>query len=220
MESEAQAGGGFRYGWLLGLIATSLMFQLAAPDTALSRLVTVGLQSATLILALWTSQARPAIRRLAALAVVVAVLGSVSAAITGGNTGKAGIAIVNLFLVALAPVAVAAGVTRSVREYGGVTLATMFGVLCIYLLLGMLFSFGYAVIDGLGSDSVFAQTSDPDQADFLYFSYATLTTTGFGDLTASGGISRAVTTIEALIGQIYLVTVVAAIVSNMRPRRG
>jgi hypothetical protein len=220
MDSAAKASAGFRYGLLLALITISLMFQLAAPDEEWARLVTVGLQSATLLLALWTSQARPVVVRLAAVAVGIAVIGSVAAAITGGDAGRASIAIVNLFLVALAPIAVAAGVVRAIRERGGVTLTTMFGVLCIYLMLGMLFSFAYGTIDALGSVPVFAQTNDPGQADFLYFSYATLTTTGFGDLTANGGVSRAVTTVEALIGQIYLVTVVAAIVSNIRPRNG
>jgi hypothetical protein len=108
---------------------------------------------------------------------------------------------------------------RNVREDGGVTLATMFGVLCVYLLLGMSFAFLYGVIDAFSSADVFAQGIDATQADFLYFSFSTLTTTGFGDLTAGTGLGRAFAITEALVGQIYLVTVVAAIVSNLRPRR-
>jgi len=45
-----------------------------------------------------------------------------------------------------------------------------------------------------------------------------LTTTGYGDFVAATGLGRAIAITEALVGQVYLVTVVAAIVSNLRPR--
>ena len=55
--------------------------------------------------------------------------------------------------------------------------------------------------------------------DFLYFSLATLTTTGYGDLSAATELGRAMAVTEALIGQMYLVTVLAVIVSNVRRRQ-
>ena len=56
--------------------------------------------------------------------------------------------------------------------------------------------------------------------DFLYFSFASLTTTGFGDLTDVNHLGRSLAVTEVLVGQIYLVTVVALIVSTMaRPPR-
>ena len=53
----------------------------------------------------------------------------------------------------------------------------------------------------------------------MYFSYTTLTTTGFGDFTAGTGLGRSVTIAEALIGQLYLVVVVALIVGNIGQER-
>ena len=208
----------YRYDLLLGLIAVSLSFQLAAPVADWSRLVTVALQGATLVLALRTSQARPLLVRVAAVAVAAALVGSVTAVLSGGDAGSDSTVLTSALLVGLAPAGIAAGVARSIREDQGVSIATMFGVLCIYLLLGMFFAFAYGTISTLGSAEFFAQQSNPTQADFLYFSYTTLTTTGFGDLTAVTGLGRAVTISEALVGQVYLVTVVAAIVSNLRPR--
>lgn len=219
LAQGVEAGTRFRYGLLLGLIATSLAFQLAAPYADWSRLVTVLLQGATLLLALWTSRARPLLVRTAAIVIGLALVGSTLAIVSDSEAGKGATSIVNILLVGVAPVAIVAGVVRNLREEGGVTLTTMFGVLCVYLLAGMFFSFVYGAIDALGTHGVFAEGGDASQADFLYYSFTTLTTTGFGDLTVNDGLGRAVSITEALLGQIYLVTVVAAIVSNLTPRR-
>ena len=208
----------YRYGLLLGLIVASLVFQLAAPFTDWSRIVTVALQGMTLLLAMRTSRARPLLIRVAAIAVALALAGTITAAVSGGDVGADSTAVVNLLLVGVAPAAVVFGVWQNVREDRAVTLTTMFGVLCVYLLVGMFFGFIYGVIQAFDSTGVFAQVSNPGQADFLYFSFTTMTTTGFGDLTAATGLGRSVAISEALFGQIYLVTVVAAIVSNLRPR--
>ena len=53
----------------------------------------------------------------------------------------------------------------------------------------------------------------------VYFSFVTLTTVGYGDLTASNSVGRAFAVQEALFGQIYLVTVVALLVSNLGRQR-
>jgi hypothetical protein len=207
-----------RYGLLLGLIVVSLSFQLAAPAEDWARLVTVVLQGATLLLALWTSEARPLILRLAAAVVAAALVTSLAGVLTDFDTDGDSITLVNLLLVGIAPIAIGMGVVRRFRTDRTVTLATMFGVLCIYLLLGMFFAFIYGAINAFSSDGVFAERVDATQADFLYFSFSTLTTTGYGDLTAATGLGRAVAISEALVGQVYLVTIVAAIVSNLRPR--
>jgi hypothetical protein len=218
MSAQAQPSPPARYILLLGLVAASIIFQLAAPPADWSRLGTVVLQGVTLLVALQTSGVRPLLVRGAAAVVLLAALVSVGATISGEDVGRDAIAIVNLLLVGLAPAAVVVGIVRDIRVHRGVTLAAMFGVLCVYLLLGMFFSFLYGTIDVLGSEPVFSEITEAGPADFLYYSFSTLTTTGYGDLTAAGGVGRAVSILEALIGQIYLVTVVAAIVANLRPR--
>jgi hypothetical protein len=206
------------YGALLGLIGASLVFQLAVPDEDWSRLVIVVLQGVTLVAALRISGVRPRLIRAASVIVAIAAAASLIAVLGGGTDGENAVTLVNALLVGVAPAAIAVGVVRKIREDRGVTVGTMFGVLCIYLLLGMFFAFLYAAMEALGSDPVFAQPIDPGQADFLYFSFSTLTTTGFGDLTAATGLGRSTAITEALLGQVYLVTIVAAIVTNLRPR--
>jgi hypothetical protein len=208
-----------RYGLVLLLILCSLVFQLAASDQDWARVVTIALQGATLVLALYASEARPLIARVAIVLVALAVLGSVAALIGLGQFGSTAGRIVAVLLVALAPVAIVRGVVHGVRTEGAVTIHTMFGVLCIYLLIGILFSYAYALVGDAQSEPFFVSGISPDISDYLYFSFATLTTVGYGDLSAATDLGRSVAITEALIGQIYLVTVVAVIVGGLSRRR-
>ncbi len=206
----------YGFGPLLALILTSLIFQLAAPETDTARFVTLILQGVTLLLALRVSGTRRAILHVARIAVALAVLGSTGVFIGSGALSADEAKVVTLLLVAFAPLAIGAGVVRHVREERGVTVTTMFGVLCIYLLIGMLFAFLFSVVDHLANTPFFANGQE-DQSDFLYFSFTTITTTGYGDFVPATNLGHSLAIAEALVGQIYLVTVVAVIVSNLRP---
>jgi hypothetical protein len=92
----------------------------------------------------------------------------------------------------------------------------MFGVLCLYLLIGLMFAVAYGAIDEV-SDTSFFTNGSTQRDDYLYFSFTTLSTVGYGDLTAATNLGRSLAITEALVGQLYLVTVVAVIVSNLGP---
>jgi Ion channel len=99
----------------------------------------------------------------------------------------------------------------------GVTVHTMFGVLCIYLLIGSVFALLYGVVADLGTASDFFQQHQATSSrNLLYFSFVTITTVGYGDLVAASDVGRSLAIAEALLGQIYLVTIVAAIVGGLR----
>jgi hypothetical protein len=205
---------GYRYGVLLVVIMTSLVFQLAAPEADWARLVTIVLQGLTLLMALVASRVHPWVLRAAVLAVCLSIIGSTAALIGFGQLGPTGARLLTALLVALAPISIARGVIKDVQEHG-VTLHTMFGVLCIYLLLGILFAFLYGAVGALGSEPFFKQHAAESTKNFLYFSFVTITTVGYGDLTAGTYLGRSFAIAEALVGQIYLVTVVAAIVGGL-----
>jgi hypothetical protein len=84
------------------------------------------------------------------------------------------------------------------------------------VLLGLVFAFIYLAI-GSASPEAFANQSDPSGAKggatFLYFSFMTLTTVGFGDVYPVGRLARALVVLEALLGQMFLVTTVARLVA-------
>jgi uncharacterized membrane protein len=115
-----------------------------------------------------------------------------------------------------------AAIVRGVIEHTEINIRTVAGALCIYLLLGLFFAFLYMTIEGLGGAfgatgdfHFFAQDPEPQAFDFIYFSFITVTTVGYGDLTAAGETGRMLAILEALIGQIYLVTIVALLVGNL-----
>jgi hypothetical protein len=208
-----------RYGIVLVLVVVSFVVQEAAPDTDLTRVVVIWLQAATLVAAVRIARAN---RRIVRLAAAVATLAAVAAPVlwvAEGSVGDGVTAIATGLLVAVAPPVIAAGLAQDLFASGEVTVETLSGVLSIYLLAGMFFSFLFAAVGALGDEPFFAEIGDPQRADYLYFSYTTLTSTGFGDLTAATSLGRTLTSIEALVGTIYLVTIVALIVANLRPRR-
>jgi hypothetical protein len=204
---------------LLFMILGSLVFQLAAPEEDWARVVAIVIQGLTLLVALVASRVHPWILGLATIAVCAAIVASAAALIGFGTLGPTAARLITALLVALAPASIARAVVLDFRARG-VSLHTMFGVLCIYLLIGSLFAFVYGIISSVGSGDFFAQPGDVDTTkNFLYFSFVTITTVGYGDLTAGTSLGRSIAISEALLGQIYLVTVVAAIVGGLSRRR-
>jgi hypothetical protein len=100
-----------------------------------------------------------------------------------------------------------------VLHHRRVTYETVLGALCAYVLIGLLFAFVYIAVDEFRDSPFFVQPGPHDQGEFLYFSFVALTTLGFGDLSPSEGLPQALTVIEALIGSIFLVTLVARLVT-------
>ena len=209
-----------RYSLLLGAITLAFALQGIATPHAIEQAIVSILLSITLLLALSTGEAKPKVMQAAMLLAACVVLASVVEAANGNIDGRA-TRIANGLLVGLAPPAIIIGVIRGLRARQAVTLEAVFGVLCVYLLLGMFFAFVYGSIDHVGGGSFFAGGQQATVSRCLYFSFSTLTTAGFGDFTAQSNLGHTLCVFEALVGQIYLVTVVALIVANLgRARRG
>jgi hypothetical protein len=100
-----------------------------------------------------------------------------------------------------------------VLRHRRVTYETVLGALCAYVLIGLLFAFLYLAVSDLRDDAFFAQPGPHSQGEFLYYSFVALTTLGFGDLSPSVGLPQALTVLEALFGNIFLVTLVARLVT-------
>jgi len=209
-----------RYGMLLLALGATFFFEGVAEQGELQRAITTVLVGATLMLALYAAEIPKRRLRVAAVVVLTTVVGALITSVAGKGMTAAGIAaIANGLLVAVAPPAVVVGLVRILRATGTVTVPVVAGVLCLYLLVGLFFAFTYVAVQNLGGAPFFANGDAATSPRSLYFSFVTMTTVGYGDFTARTNLGHTLAVTEALLGQIYLVTVVAAIVSRLVPTR-
>ena len=214
-----------RYGAVIILILATILSTAFVGDKSWGLVVTLVLMSVTMNVTLRTSNASRNLRIVGAVVSVLTILGLI-AALLFGNEGPARVAygLAMIALVLVTPVVIA----RRVAEHTVVTLSTVTAAAAIYLLLGLLFSVVFnliGVVLGImagnpGAAAFFVASRPIVPSDFVYYSFTTLTTVGYGDLTASVPVGRLLSNVEALIGQLYLVTIVALLVSNLgRSRR-
>jgi len=204
------------YGLVLCSILLTIIAAAAVGRSQWGRWFVAVLQGATLLLTLRISEAKLRGRLAATVLVVVGlVVAAISVLLGAPETSYVIAAAISGLLVIGAPVAI----VRGVRGQLEVTVRTVLAALSVYLLIGLFFAFAYSVMATIDTGPFFASGIDGGLPDHLYFSYSTLTTVGFGDLAASGDLGRMASVLEALIGQLYLVTVVAVLVGNLRGRR-
>jgi hypothetical protein len=211
--------GWHRYGVVLLFVAASFVVQGVVPTTGWTGLLSVALSGATLLSACMAVRARIWVMGLAAVLVASVIIASTVDLIATGSINEAAVRLFNGLMVALVPPGLVVGVVRSIRGHRAVTIEAVIGVLCVYVLIGMFFAFIYGAMDRLGGGPVFVSGAPATSSNCLYFSFTTLTTVGYGDLTTRTDLLHTLAVTEALLGQIYLVTVVALIVSNLGRRR-
>jgi hypothetical protein len=203
------------YGLLLAFVVAGFLFAALEPNASWSTSLLVLLQAATLVCALWTvGLAEP--RSLPSVSIAaVAVAAAVANLALAGHAASGAVGLLSASLTLATAFAVAVGVI----DQGEVNRDSIRGAICVYVLLGMIFVFLYSTAAELGSGPFFAQGTDGTRAVRTYFSYVTLATLGYGDYTPVGTLGRTLAICEALLGQIYLVTVVALLVARLGQRR-
>jgi hypothetical protein len=150
------------------------------------------------------------VRVAAAVAAAIVVLGAIGVA-AGANAPSGMAAFIQALLLAVAALKVL-GAVLGEREVG---FRTILGAISVYVILGLLFTFVYAGLDRFQAGSFFDQPTQT--GDFLFFSITTLTTTGYGNLIPAAQPGRMLAGLEMLMGQIFLVTLIAGLVSLWRP---
>jgi hypothetical protein len=200
-----------RYGLVLALLVATFLLLICGLTSNWARVATVALLCVTLLTALAASQVPVRIQHAARVVVALSLAISLVALGSHSDLGVASVAIVNALLVTVAPIAIASSIVRR-RVIDG---RAVLGALCIYVLLGLLWAFVYTATGAIANPPFFAQEAHATTSEYTYFSFITMTTVGYGDLSPATNIGRGCAAMEALIGQIYLVTIVALLVSNL-----
>jgi len=187
-----------------------------SPDKNSSGIVTAIIAGGAATLAMAASKAKLLTVRIAWVAWVTAI---VSFAIPGTQSAVATTASLILGVILIATPFV---IVRRIARHEIITATTMWGAIAAYLSLGIAFSFIFATIHGADPES-FKSVIDGGLGEFNYFSFVTMTTLGYGDITPVTDLARAVVVFQTIMGQIFLVVVVARVVSllgtgrTMRP---
>jgi hypothetical protein len=180
-----------------------------------SRGIGVLLQGTMLLVVIATSRERASVRRVRAIIAGVLLLALALGVALSVVSPKLGSSIAGLAIVTVLVVLVR-GVVRLVRDQG-VTLQAVAGALAIYMLVGLTFALLIGFIAYVGP-AYFVQGETQPLSQQVYFSFTTMTTTGYGDLTPATRAGRALSVLEMLVGQIYLVTVIGLLVGNLNRR--
>jgi hypothetical protein len=194
---------------LVLILLTVIVF--AAAEGPVGQLASVALSGVALLFILHTAGAHGRTFRGSAAVVLVAVLVAVAANYAGSAVPAATSGLVGLLLAVVAPLVI----LRRIAIAPKITVRLVLGALSIYLLLGLAYAYLFPLVAALTNTPFFVQTAKPDASDFIYFSYTTLATIGFGDFTAATSIGRMAAVSEGLIGQLYLVSAVALLVGNV-----
>jgi ion channel len=201
------------FGLVLALVLLTYVLTSLLDNRGWAAVVLTLATSATSIVALTSSHARPGLVRGAIVISGLTVAGAVVAALTDTHLWLNFASTLQVLLLAVAM----ASVLRRVVSTAEVGSRTILGAISVYTVMGILFTFLYGTIDRIQSTPFFESHPHPDGSDFIFFSYTTLTTTGYGDLVPGSQPGEMVAGLEMMIGQIFLVTLVAGLVSLWRP---
>jgi hypothetical protein len=183
----------YRFGLVLILLLANFMVLMAGSTQRWVRPLSVALSGATLLAALFAANVAPRLRHAATICVAVAFVASLSLVAIGGRASDGGQGLLNAGLVIVAPIAIA----HSAYRRRVVDMQTIMASLCMYVLFAMWWAFVFIAIGSLGSTPFFVQQAHPTSADYLYFSFITQLTVGYGDLTAATDLGRACSVLDA-----------------------
>jgi len=204
------------YGLVLVLLVISYFCDAALGDYTWGRVVVVFVLAAATWLALRASQVERRGMRLAEALIPLLCLVAIASLLVGQDSvAHAMTGAISLVLVVVAPIAIVWHLSRRMA----LSVETFLGAVCVYLLIAQLFATLFGLTALIAGQPFFVQTSHPSAVDYIYFSFVTITTVGYGDFTSALSVGKMMAMTEAVFGQLYLITVVSLVVQNLGARR-
>jgi hypothetical protein len=207
------------YGVVLGLIALTYVASVSLTSSTSWTALVLLLQVVVVLIVLRVSHARRAVRAIGTVTVVTALVVAVTTLITrpvshAGAVGQSptliALLVVSAVLYGIAPISI----LRHQLTRPTIDGQTLLAAIAAYLMIGMFFAFSYRTIAEVQSTPFFGSSGVGTVANDLFFSFVTLTTTGYGNLVPAGNPGQTFAVCEAIVGQLFLVTAVAKIVNE------
>ncbi len=201
------------FGLVLALVLLTYVLTSLLGDRGWESVVISLATSATSVVALTSAHVEPRRVRTAVWVSGITVLMAAIGAVTHTHLWLAISSAVQVLLLAVAM----AAVLRRVIANAGADSRTILGAISVYTVLGLFFTFIYVFVGRVQDSPFFEGHPHASGSDFIFFSYTTLTTTGYGDLVPGGQPGRMLAGLEMMVGQVFLVTLVAGLVALWRP---
>lgn len=199
-----------RYGLVLGLILAGYL--LAGADRSPVWVVFNSIVWATLLLAtLWAPGLPMWLRRMGLAATVIALVTVFTSIISDSDTASGW----RHLILAVAQFSALLAILVRISRHSVVTLQTVMGGVAAYALIAFVMAAVYHGLDLLLAEPLLNGVTS--SGDYTYFSFVTLTTVGYGDITAATDLAKRLVVVEAFVGQVFIITLVARLVSLWGP---
>ena len=196
-------------GFFLILLLVDVAILFAVPPGKGWAYFGVPVVALTMVLGLYTTR----IRRRAFLVAWAAALSAIALGVTSALVDSRGLIGAAFLIITTLIIATPILILRALLRHEYVSVQTILGAICVYVLIGLVFTFVFLGVNDVASQPFLAQGPNDQPATYVYLSFITLATVGYGDYTPAGSLPRALCVLEGVLGQIFLVTTVARLVS-------
>ncbi len=216
-DSSETRGNEIRFSLLLGALVVAAVIGPLLEETQLGEFIQIGCLTLVFVAAViinWRHRVRLSLFGVAAT--ITLILHWSSLLVSNDEVSIARFAFSFLFLGFTA-----AMLLRSIVLNYKATPDAILGAICIYLLLGLMWSLGYSAVtyiepnafDIPGSVDFASAKTHPSFATLIYFSFVTMSTLGYGDISPQTDLCRTLAWTQSVTGQFYLAILVARLVS-------
>lgn len=203
--------------WLVLVLLTISYVLCAAQASPRPSEIALLFQLVTVAATLWVARVNAGLRQVGWI--ILALIGAAAIAVrVAGLEGRlldVVLAVTSMLAYLVAPIAIIAHQAKKTLVDGQTLLASI----AAYVMVGMFFTFVYNLIALTTPRPLFGEGTTDTLTSQLFFSFTTLTTTGYGNLVPVGSLVQSVAIVEAIAGQLFLVIAVARVVSGWQPRR-
>lgn len=195
-----------RYGLVLALIFIAYLLG-GVEDERLVIVLNTVIWATVLLATLWSPGLPRSLRRIGVGATVLFFISAASVWIVSTDISNGW----RLLILAVAQFAALLAILVRISQHRVVTIQTVMGGIAAYALIAFVMAAVYRAIDLLTGTPFLNGVES--EGDYLYFSFVTLTTVGYGDITPATDLAKRLAVSEMFVGQVFLITLVARLVS-------